>query len=126
MAMWHDRVVRRLAALEAQESADRGMFMGLFTELNDQQSRADGERVVRNDKGGATVHYKGDPVFSFNVSEGEIIVVAAAGETVSLKDREQALIEMADLMARVVRKVRADAEHDHDERTRPLEPLYPA
>jgi hypothetical protein len=103
MTKWYDRVVRRLEVLDAQEQSDRDTFHWLFKELDDHQSRSDGEKVIRNDEGGATLLYKGTPVLSFSVRDSEITIVAPAGEAVSFTDREQALNKMADLMARALR-----------------------
>lgn len=113
MTTWHDRVVRRIEVLDAQERDDTARFEWLLRELNDQRSRRDGERVVpQRDLGEATVHYKDYAVFTFGVREGEITIRDATGETSSFTEPESALNKMSDLMARAVRRAHADADDD--------------
>jgi hypothetical protein len=121
---WHERVLERLQALEAQDEADKQWFHDLCRYLSNAQADRDGEKLTR-DGGEATKLYKGEPVFSFSVREGKTIVVPIGQKSESYCDREQALDRVADLLAQAARDPEWGKQVHDRVAGQPTKPLYP-
>jgi hypothetical protein len=120
---WHDRVVERLRALQARDDADKDTYRYLCTYMSNAQANHDGEKLAR-DGGETTKLYKGEPVFSFSVNKGEIIVRPVGQKPESYADREHALDRMADLMAQAAHDPQWGVSGESLQRVAP-KPLYP-
>jgi hypothetical protein len=120
---WHDRIVEKLDALRARDDADKEWYHYLCRYLSNAQGNRDGEKLVRGEDG-STKLYKGEPVFSFSVSEGKTVVTPEGKRPESIADREQALDRMAELLAQAAHDPQW-GRHGEGERTAPSKPLYP-
>jgi hypothetical protein len=117
-------VVEKLRALEGRDETDKEAYRYLCTYMSNAQANHDGEKLTR-DGGEATKLYKGDPVFSFSVKKGEIIVRPVGQKPENFSDREQALDRMAELMAIAAHNPQWGMPAQTVKHASP-EPLYPA